>query len=222
MTRSVVQTEPAAVSTSPDETPTWTFATGAGEADAEVITATETRVAIGSSRIMYYNLVADLEQPCTTFMPETGPPTILFEVFWTQQKRKRLVEVALDGTDLPPDDYPFYVTIGADGPLTPTALAELLEMALSTVTFRVRRLEKRGHAERIDNPDDGRSFLIRLTPSGRRLLNKARPRFRSYAEAVETRLGDRKTTSLRSNLVELRDAIDEELAVRSQAPAART
>ena len=150
-------------------------------------------------------------------MPATGPPTILFEVFWTQQKRKRLVEAALEGTELPPDDYPFYVTVGADGPLTPTALSELLEMPLSTVTFRVRRLERRGHAERIDNPADGRSFLIRLTPQGRALLNKARPRFRSYAEAVEARLGDEKTASLRENLVELRAAIDEELGVTSLA-----
>jgi DNA-binding MarR family transcriptional regulator len=60
-------------------------------------------------------------------------------------------------TELPPDDYPFYVTIGADGPLTPTALAELLTIPLSTVTFRVRRLERRGHLERIANPSAGRS-----------------------------------------------------------------
>jgi len=146
-------------------------------------------------------------------LPATGPPTILFEVFWTQQKRKRLVEVALDGIELPPDDYPFYVTIGADGPLTPTALAEILDLPLSTVTFRVKRLERRGHAERIDNPADGRSFLIRLTPGGRSLLNKARPRFRSYAEAVEARLGSSKTSALREGLIELRHAIDEELAV---------
>jgi len=146
-------------------------------------------------------------------LPATGPPTILFEVFWTQQKRKRLVEVALEGIELPPDDYPFYVTIGADGPLTPTALAEILDLPLSTVTFRVKRLERRGHAERIDNPADGRSFLIRLTPGGRSLLNKARPRFRSYAEAVEARLGSSKTSALRQGLIELRHAIDEELAV---------
>ena len=154
-------------------------------------------------------------------MPTTGPPTILFEVFWTQQQRKRLVEVALEGTELPPDDYPFYVMIGADGPLTPTALAELLTMPLSTVTFRVRRLERRGHAERIVNPADGRSYLIRLTQDGRTLLNKARPRFRSYAEAVEARLGSRKTTALRKSLIELRRAIDEELLVSPSAPAAR-
>jgi DNA-binding MarR family transcriptional regulator len=152
-------------------------------------------------------------------MPATGPPTILFEVFWTQQKRKRLVEVALEGIDLPPDDYPFYVTIGADGPLTPTGLAELLDLPLSTAIFRVKRLERRGHAERIENPADGRSFLIRLTPSGRRLLAKARPRFRRYAEAVEARLGKAKTASLTSALVDLRDAIDEELAATPAASA---
>ena len=155
-------------------------------------------------------------------MPATGPPTILFEVFWTQQKRTRLVEAALEGTDLPPDDYPFYVTVGADGPLTPTALAELLELPLSTVTFRLRRLERRGHAERLENPTDGRSFLIRLTSQGRALLNRARPRFRAYAEAVEARLGDEKTTSLRESLVELRAAIDAELGVTSPEPAGGT
>jgi len=155
-------------------------------------------------------------------VPATGPPTILFEVFWTQQKRTRLVEAALEGTDLPPDDYPFYVTVGADGPLTPTALAELLELPLSTVTFRLRRLERRGHAERLENPTDGRSFLIRLTSQGRALLNRARPRFRAYAEAVEARLGDEKTTSLRESLVELRAAIDAELGVTSPEPAGGT
>jgi DNA-binding MarR family transcriptional regulator len=142
----------------------------------------------------------------------TGPPTILFEVFWTQQKRKRLIEVALAGTDLPPEDYPFYVTIGADGPLTPTRMAEILDTPLSTVIFRARRLERRGHAERVDNPDDGRSFLLRLTPQGRRLLNQARPRFRRYAEGVETRLGKAKTKAIAGGLVELRTAIDEELS----------
>ena len=153
-------------------------------------------------------------------MAKTGPPTILFEVFWTQQKRKRLIEEALEGTGLPPEDYPFYVMIGADGPLSPTALAAALEMPLSTVIFRVRRLERRGHAERIPNPDDGRSFLIRLTRNGKRLLDVARPRFRDYAEAVEARLGSKLTRRLTSELEELREAIDAELEARSGVPDA--
>ena len=152
----------------------------------------------------------------------TGPTTILFDVFWTQQKRKLLIESALEGTGLPPEDYPFYVTIGVDGPLTPTALAAMLQMPLSTVIFRVGRLEEVGHAERVANPDDGRSFLIRLTPAGRRLLGRARPRFRDYAEAVEKRLGRKKTASLGSGLGQLRDAIDEELAARELKQSAAT
>jgi len=147
-------------------------------------------------------------------MARTGPPTVLFEVFWTHQKRKRLVEFALAGIDLPPDDYPIYVLIGAEGPWTPTGLAARLGMPLSTVAFRVKRLERRGDAERVANPDDGRSFLIRLTPKGKRLLDRARPAFRDYAEAVEARLGSKRVTALRTALVELRQAIDDELDVR--------
>jgi DNA-binding MarR family transcriptional regulator len=150
----------------------------------------------------------------------TGPPTVLFEIFWAQQKRKRLLEHALGDVELPAEDYPFYVTIGADGPLTPTALADYLIMPLTTVIFRVKRLESRGHAERVPNPDDGRSFLIRLTPDGRRLLDEARPVFRDYAEAVEARLGGDDVAFLTKALAALRDAIDAELAERTNAAQA--
>ena len=148
-------------------------------------------------------------------MPDTGPPTILFEVFWTQQRRKRLIEAALAGLELPPEDYPFYVLIGAEGPWTPTGLAERMMMPLSTVLFRVRRIERRGHAERVRNPQDGRSFRIRLTVDGQRLLDQARPAFRSYAEAVEARLGDDQVDALTRGLEAARQAIDAELVARS-------
>jgi DNA-binding MarR family transcriptional regulator len=149
-----------------------------------------------------------------------GPPTILFEIFWTNQKRTQLIDAALQGTALPPEDYPIYVMVGAEGPWTPTGLAKRLEMPLTTLLFRVQRLEKRGHAERIGNPNDRRSFLIRLTPEGTRLLRRARPAFRSYAEAVDARLGADRVARLKAELVELRQAIDAELTARSQAHSA--
>ena len=150
-------------------------------------------------------------------MARIGPPTVLFEVFWAQQMRKRLIKTALAGVDLPPEDYPLYVMIGAEGPWTPTGLAERLIMPLSTVIFRVKRLEARGHAERIPNPDDGRSFLIRLTAEGRRLLDEARPAFRDYAEAVEGRLGSDHVAALKDGLAALRHAIDDELGARKSS-----
>jgi len=120
---------------------------------------------------------------------ETGPDTILLDLFRTNQVRERMIESALEGLKLPPEDYPFYVIVGAEGPWTPTALAARLVMPLSTVLFRVGRLEQRGHIERLPNANDRRSYLIRLTKDGERLLGQARPRFRALAEAVEERLG---------------------------------
>jgi DNA-binding MarR family transcriptional regulator len=137
--------------------------------------------------------------------------TILLDVFATNQKRERLIEAALTGTDLPAEDYPLYVYIGTAGPLTPTELARELGMPLSTLLFRVRRLEERRHVERVPNPDDGRSYLLQLTPAGERLLAFARPLFRARALAVEARLGEERVDSLREALTQLGDAIEREL-----------
>lgn len=137
--------------------------------------------------------------------------TILLDVFAANQKRERLIAAALEGMELPPEDYPLYVYIGVEGPLTPTELARELGMPLSTVLFRARRLERRGHAERVPNPDDKRSFLLQLTTSGNGLLQRARPAFRERALAVEARLGKRQIAALRDSLTELGEAIESEL-----------
>ena len=144
----------------------------------------------------------------------SGGPTILLDLFLTNQHRKRMIDAALAEADLPAEDYPVYVLVGAEGPWTPTGLARRLEMPLSTMLFRLGRLERRGHAERVPNPDDRRSYLIRLTPEGERLLGEARPAFRDYAEAVEGRLGSKRIETLRAALEELRDAVVAELEAR--------
>jgi DNA-binding MarR family transcriptional regulator len=143
---------------------------------------------------------------------DPAPDTILLDLFRTNQVRERLLAAALEDAELPTPDYPFYVLIGAEGPLTPTALAGRMEMPLSTVLFRAGKLEERGHAERAPNPDDRRSYLLRLTDEGMRLLAEARPRFRALAEAVEARLGDDQISGLRGGLATLREAIEAELS----------
>jgi DNA-binding MarR family transcriptional regulator len=144
-------------------------------------------------------------------MTEAGSDTILLDLFRTNQVRERLIAAALEGLPFPPDDYPFYVLIGAEGPLTPTALADRTQMPLSTVLYRVGRLEQRGHVERKPNPDDRRSYLLALTAEGQKLLRAARPRFRASAEAVEARLG-KQVDGLRTGLGDLREAIEAELS----------
>ncbi|MGH3082028.1 MAG: MarR family winged helix-turn-helix transcriptional regulator [Gaiellaceae bacterium] len=145
--------------------------------------------------------------------------TILLDVFATNRKREHLIVAALAGTELPPEDYPLYVALGG-GSSTPSDVARELAMPLSTVLFRVRRLENRGHVKRVPNPDDGRSYRLQLTPAGERLLARARPLFRARALAVEAPLGENRVTALRDALTELGKAIEREL--RDAAPESPT
>src|SRR3954454_9030729 len=116
-------------------------------------------------------------------MADTGPDTILLDLFRTNQLREQLLTASLDGLELPAEDYPFYVLIGAEGPWTPNLLAERMQMPLSTGLSRVSRLERRGAAERVPTPAARRSSLVNLPADGQQLLRQARPPFRSYAEA---------------------------------------
>jgi len=50
-------------------------------------------------------------------MSTSGPDTILLDLFRTNQVRERLIVAALEGLELPPEDYPMYVMVGAEGPL---------------------------------------------------------------------------------------------------------
>lgn len=66
--------------------------------------------------------------------------------------------------------HPVLTTIGVDGPLRATDLADALALTPSTVSRHVARLEGLGLAERQVDPVDARASLIALTDSGRRTL----------------------------------------------------
>ena len=52
------------------------------------------------------------------------------------------------------------------GPMTQKHLGERLSMSPGAVTAMIDRLERRGYAERIPNPQDRRSALVRITKAG--------------------------------------------------------
>jgi DNA-binding MarR family transcriptional regulator len=72
---------------------------------------------------------------------------------------------------------------------------------------RVGREEARGHVAREKNPDDGRSYLIRLTPAGRKAHRAAGIRFLPALDAVVASLGSREATVKRI-LENLKRAVD--------------
>jgi DNA-binding MarR family transcriptional regulator len=131
------------------------------------------------------------------------------------QKSGQLVAAALDGTEIAPVDAPIYNVLERRGPITPTELAGALGMGASTLTYRLRGLEERGHLARSPNPRDGRSTLVALTPAGLRAWRAVFPSFVAALRAAESRLGLPQAEIGRA-LEALTTAFDEELAERTR------
>ncbi|MBH5328479.1 MarR family transcriptional regulator [Eikenella sp. S3360] len=62
---------------------------------------------------------------------------------------------------------------GAPYTLTPTELFSSLMVTSGTMTTRLKNMENQGLIERLPNPDDARSLLVRLTGKGRDLIEQA-------------------------------------------------
>ncbi len=65
---------------------------------------------------------------------------------------------------------------GAPHQLTPTELARQRMMTSGGMTAAIDRLERKGLVERVPNPADRRGSLVRLTPSGRDVVDRAMER----------------------------------------------
>ena len=112
---------------------------------------------------------------------------VLLDLFVLQQRIGELMEVALAGTGVRPAEYAVYSQLGIAA-MTPRELGARLGVTPSTLTGHLAALERRGHARRTPNPDDGRSARIELTEEGRTTLAAGRLGFRTVLRAFELEL----------------------------------
>lgn len=71
-----------------------------------------------------------------------------------------------------------------DGSMNQTRLGDMLLVNRSNVTGLVDRLEKSGWVKRLDDPNDRRVKLIKLTPEGEKILSQAEKVYTS--EVIQT------------------------------------
>jgi DNA-binding MarR family transcriptional regulator len=116
--------------------------------------------------------------------PLTERRNVLFRFFITGQLLRSLLGEALAPTGLRQDEFGVESAIGAFGPITPTELAALLGMPPTTLSAYVKRLSDRGEIGQQPNPNDGRSYLLELTPKGRELVREAAPKLRETLERL--------------------------------------
>jgi DNA-binding MarR family transcriptional regulator len=123
----------------------------------------------------------------------TEPPrrttySIFFDLFVLGQRVRGLLASAMADAPLRPEEYATYSVVFEDEQVSPTRMAAQLSMPLTTVVDAIRAMERRGHARRIANPRDGRSYLVVLTGEGLRAHAEANRRFevayRAFADAL--------------------------------------
>lgn len=141
-------------------------------------------------------------------MPERS---LLLDVYAAFHKSGQIIERACAGTGIAAEDYAFVAIVSAREPVTPTEIAREFGLSLSTVLFRAQRNVELGFVERVTNPHDRRSFLLRLTPKGVRARNRAWTRLRRAVESLEQRL-ERPAGDIQDALLALQRAFDHELS----------
>ena len=82
-------------------------------------------------------------------------------------------------------------------------LAERAGMTKQGMGQLVMDLEKKGYVERVEDPEDGRAKLVRLTKKGRRHVREAREIIGEIEEAYARQLGDGRLETLRAILKDL-------------------
>ena len=70
------------------------------------------------------------------------------------------------------------------GPVTLVALARRLMVTKQNMTGMIARLEQLGLAERNDDPNDLRSSRVQLTRRGRTLVDRLRPAYEEWLDAL--------------------------------------
>ena len=96
---------------------------------------------------------------------------------------------ALRPLDLKVSQMNVLVAAAKMGTARPAAVCEHLHLDVSTLSRNVERMKGRGWLEVVPD-EDGRSQPFRLTPQGRKLLEKAVPAWSAAQQQVKQVLGD--------------------------------
>ncbi|HEX7854409.1 MAG TPA: MarR family transcriptional regulator [Sphingobium sp.] len=92
--------------------------------------------------------------------------------------------------------YSLMRTIERRQPVSFTEVGRLAQLDRSTIGRNVRVLERKGLVDTGRGEDDQREAMVRLSPSGTRLLEAAGPLWEACQHAIEMRLGSGRMKAL--------------------------
>jgi DNA-binding MarR family transcriptional regulator len=100
-------------------------------------------------------------------------PNLFLQFFLTGQPIGRLIERAIAPSGMKSTEYAVLSAVHELEPVMPTDVARLTGMPRPTLTPYIERLVTADYVGRVPNPRDGRSYMLTLTPEGRRVKDES-------------------------------------------------
>jgi DNA-binding MarR family transcriptional regulator len=123
-------------------------------------------------------------EPLPPRLPPEGTTNVLFQSFRTGIAMRELMRTAVEGTGVSGEEYGVLGVLHFFPDRTPTELAAALGIPPTTVSRHVARFLRDGLVERTPNPEDGRSYLLRPTARGSKVVTTIAPRVGKLVEAL--------------------------------------
>lgn len=110
---------------------------------------------------------------------------VLVDVWLIATLATAAVEDALAGSPMSVDEFAIYGLVADLGPITAADLVRATGLKPTTLSGILTRCERRGELERVANPADRRSALLRLTDHGTGIYRAALPALRDLLTALD-------------------------------------
>jgi DNA-binding MarR family transcriptional regulator len=124
---------------------------------------------------------------------------------------RELMKTALEGTGVTGEEYGVLGVLHFFPDRTPTELAAALGIPPTTVSRHVARFLRDGLAKQAANPEDGRSYLLRPTARGSKIVETVAPRVGGLVGALGS-ASEQPLEEISAALIALEDAAKRVLA----------
>ena len=101
---------------------------------------------------------------------------------------KTVIDGIVEGSGITGPEFALTSWLNVLGRATPSKLSDDLGTAATTVSAMVERLVRKGQLRRVPNPEDGRSYLLELTPAGKATNARIAERFATRIAALRANL----------------------------------
>ena len=108
------------------------------------------------------------------------------------------------GLGLLPVQFDVIATLGNQPPMSYKQLGEKTLISKSSLTGVVERMVQKGYIAALDNPDDARSHLLKLTTKGQKVFEKAFPEHLKHLEIAFQKLSKTQMKEIEESLNTLR------------------